>query len=302
MTTPQDQQPLPWEPYAAALALAYGTAMDRIRRSVNDFIRRQFRHGDLWNDARARAFTEAVPPVVAGAQRAVSAATSAYLDRLTSEMTGTAHFPVPVPASEVTGSAVRAGVDPKVVYRRPYVQVWTDLAAGTPLEQAVENGERRALTIANTDLQLAKTHTAHRVVQQDERAVGWRRVPRGPYTCALCLILSTRRYRKEELAPVHANCDCGIESVTGHFDPGPVLDERFLNAVHDAIRRDLGKDYVARSGKAKNTKARELDYLDIVVIHDHGEIGPVIGVRGQKFKKLNVPDDIPRLTHKKIPR
>jgi NAD(P)H-hydrate repair Nnr-like enzyme with NAD(P)H-hydrate dehydratase domain len=175
--------------------------------------------------------------------------------------------------------------------------VWTDLAAGTPLDIALEHGERRALTIANTDLQLAKTHTAKKVMADDERVVGYRRVPQGPHTCAMCLIVSTRRYHKENLAAIHANCDCDVEAIYGHFDPGPVLDEAFLKAVHDAIRRDLGADYVADSGKLTSTAKREQNYTDIVITHEHGEIGSVLGVRGQHFTG---PAEVKRLTHHKI--
>ena len=298
MTQPTTtQQQAPWVPYSIALATAYTAAMGRIRDGMAEFLRRQFHHSGSWRTADADRFASIVPPVVAGAQRAVSSTTAAYLARLASEMTGTPRTPVGVPALEVSGSAVRNGVDPAVVYRRPFTQVWTELAAGTPLTEAVAAGERRALTIVNTDLQLAKTHTAQKVFAQDERVVGYRRVPRGPHTCALCLIVSTRRYRKAELAALHPNCDCDVEPVYGDFDPGPVLDEKFLDAVHRAIARDLGKDYVAASGTAKSTRARELDYRDIVITHEHGEIGSVLGVRGQHFTG---PDDIPRLSHQKI--
>ncbi len=298
MTTPAtQQQQSPFDPYDAALAAAYFLAVARVRRSVFDFIQRQWNLTGLWSNVDAQRFVKAVTPVVEAGQRSVSTLTSSYLNRITSEMTGSHRPPVTVDPSEVTGSAVRAGVDPEVVYRRPYVQVWTDLAAGTPLEKAVKEAERRAITTAATDLQLAKTHTAQKQFAQDGRVVGYRRVPQGTYTCALCLIVSTRRYHKADLMPVHPACDCGIEQVFGHFDPGPVLDEEFLNAVHAAILRDLGQKYVSRSGKAKDTRARELDYRDIVVVHQHGEIGPVLGVRGQKFTG---PDDIRRLTHDRI--
>lgn len=300
MTAPSGQQPpqqpSPFTPYNAALAAAYAGAMARIRANMAAYIKRMFHHSGAWREIDAQRFVDAVPRTVAGAQQTVASITEAYLNRLTNEMTGIFRPPSGVPASEVTGSAVRGGVDPAVVYRRPYTQVWTDLAAGAPLDKAVQAGERRALTIVDTDLQLAKTHTAQKTFAKDNRVTFYRRVPHGPHSCALCLILSTRRYRKEKLAPIHANCNCDVEAVTGP-DPGPVLDKDFLNAVHDAIERDLGKDYVARSGKLHNTKARELDYLDIVIVHEHGELGPVVGVRGQTYTG---PEDIRRLTHDRI--
>jgi hypothetical protein len=297
VTTPTEPTVSPFLVAVPAAAAAYGAAMARIREAMAAFILRQFRLTGSYRTPDARAFVSVVIPIIQAAQQTVSTTTAAYLDRVTSEMTGTSRPPISVPPSEVTGAAVRKGVSPEVVYQRPYTQVWTDLAAGKPLEEAVRAGEQRALPLVQTDLQLTKTHTAKKVFEQDDRVVGYRRVPRGTHTCALCLIVSTRRYHKSQLAEVHPNCDCDVEPIHGTFDPGPVLDEDFLNAVHDAIERDLGSKYVAASGKAKNTRARELDYRDIIIVHEHGELGPVIGVRGQHFTG---PEDVKRLTHAKI--
>lgn len=296
MTQPQPSTTEDLSPLVAAapaLAALYIRALDRVRSSLAEFITKQFRHSGQWREEDAVRFARAVVPIVAGAQASVSALTSAYLSNVAKELTGTLPPPAAVPSSEVTGSAVRLGVDPKVVYRRPYTQVWTDLAAGTPLDQAVDNGERRAMSIATTDIQLAKTHTAKKALAKDKRVTWYRRVPRGTYTCALCLIVSTRRYHKKQLMPIHPGCDCGIEQVFGARDPGPVLDEDFLEAVHDAIERDLGREYVSRSGTLRSTRARELYYRDIVIVHEHGELGPVLGVRGQKFTG---PEEIRRFT------
>lgn len=297
MTAPATEELSPLQRWSPALAAPYVLAMARLRRAMAEFVLRQFRLGESWRDRDADRFVRAVVPRVTAAQLTVSSLTSGFLDRMASEMTGTHAPPVGLPSSEITGSALRAGVDPDVVYRRPYTQVWTDLAAGTPLDEALQAAERRATSIVLTDLQLAKTHTAHKVMQADERVVGYRRVPQGTYTCALCLILSTRRYRKGNLAEVHPGCDCDVEIIVGEFDPGPVLDDDFLNAVHDAIERDLGEKYVSRSGKKGSTRARELDYRDIVIVHQHGELGPIVGVRGHHFTG---PDEIKRLTHQRI--
>jgi hypothetical protein len=285
---------LPWQAAVPTLAAAYRSALLRIRTAMAVFIRRQFHHSGRYSGPDAEAFSSVVVPVVRGAQQAVSQATSAYLNRVTSAMAGTSPPPpVSVPVSEVGGPTLRHGVDPQMVYRRPYATVWTDLAAGKPLSEAVDDGERRALDLVATDLQLAKTHTSQHVIAADERAVAWRRVPQGAYTCALCLIASTRVYHKGNLMAIHPNCDCDVEPVTSSkpFDQWAADD--VLDAVHAAIRRDLGPQYVAASGAKGRTKARQLDYRDIVVVHQHGEIGPVLGVRGQHFTG---PAEIARLT------
>ncbi|HEX5525159.1 MAG TPA: hypothetical protein VFX53_17070 [Pedococcus sp.] len=309
MTAPTDSAAAVYTGAVPALYLVYANAMARIRERLAQLVSYHFRRSGQWRDRDAQAFVRAIVPLVAGAQQAVSAITAGYLHDVARELTGTPSPPSGVSPSRVTGSAVRTGVDPVVVYQRPYHQVWTDLAAGTPLDEAVDKAERRVLTIANTDLQLAKTHTAKEVFDGDKAITYYRRIPQGPHTCAMCLIVSTRRYHKKDLAAIHPNCDCGIEQVYADVDPGPVLDEDFLNAIHDAIERDLGKDYVADSGKAGSTAKRELNYRDIIITHQHGEIGPVLGVRAHKFtgpdgiKRLNFtgPKDTQLLSHSKIP-
>lgn len=296
-----------------ALAAAYTLAIRRIRAAILAAVLRQFRISGSWRAADAKAFTSIVPPIVAGGQQAVSALTSAYLHQYL-DLAGRSPAPVesgrlvpPTPArpspvrppsvvvspKDMSGAKVRGGVDPKIVYRRPYVSAWTDLAGGAVLERAVAAGEKRLTDLVHTDLQLAKTHTSQAVISADHRTVGWRRVPQGDYTCALCLISSTQRYHKEKLAAVHPNCDCDIVPIVGEFDPGRVIDREFLDSVHDAILRDLGPAYVAKSGRKDNTQARIFDYRDIIIEHVHGEIGPVLGVRGHKFVG---PQDIPTFT------
>jgi hypothetical protein len=297
----------------AALAAAYTLAIRRIRAAILAAVLRQFRISGSWRDADAKAFASIVPPIVAGGQQAVSVLTSAYLHQYL-DLAGRPPAPAepgrrvpPTPArpspvrpppvvvspKDMSGANVRGGVDPKIVYRRPYVSTWTELAGGAPLQKAVAAGEKRLTDLVHTDLQLSKTHTAQRVISTDDRAVGWRRVPQGDYTCALCLISSTQRYHKEKLAALHPNCDCDIVPIIADHDPGNVIDREFLDAVHAAILRDLGPQYVAKSGRKDNTQARVLDYRDIIIEHIHGEIGPVLGVRGHKFVG---PQDIPTFT------
>lgn len=213
----------------------------------------------------ADAFVAAVVPVALAAQGTMSALTSAYLSSLMGTLaTG-------VPAALVTGQALRS-VDPTEVYRRPYVQVWTDLAQGKPFDQAVIAGRQRAESIAVTDLQLAKTKTAQQVLKvSPARVTGYRReLGPDPKHCALCVLTSSRVYFKGDLLPLHPGCYCTPVPVLR----GEQVPEVDPAAVHDAIRSTLGDSYVNASGKG---------YRDLVVTHEHGELGPVLGVRDQAF-------------------
>lgn len=102
----------------------------------------------------------------------------------------------------------------------------------------------------------------------------------GEYDCALCMVASTQRYHKRDLAPIHPGCDCIVKTVTADYDPGQVIDEERLERIHDLVEEAVGR--ADRSGRA-------VDYRKIIIANDHGEIGPVLGFRGQRFTG---PDDI----------
>lgn len=71
-----------------------------------------------------------------------------------------------------------------------------------------------------------------------------------------------------------SNCDCGVAPIVGTDDPGHVLDAPLLDQVHAAVADRFGT--FDASGRAP-------DYRDLVVTHDHGELGPVLARRGDHF-------------------
>lgn len=77
-----------------------------------------------------------------------------------------------------------------------------------------------------------------------------------------------------------SNCSCTPVPVF-RGEEVPEVDPALL---HDTVRRDLGDKYVQASGKGA------INYRDIIITHDHGELGPVLAVRGQDFTG---PSDIP---------
>jgi hypothetical protein len=258
----------------------------------------------------------------------------------------------------VTGPAVRNGVAPERVYRRPFEDVWSSLAKDSqerttsgvedvlravrdaqrsprrtevtvsgggptaerrpvrvevadgrkPLTEAVAAGERRAQTLALTDVELAVTHTVRERLAAEPRIKYYRRVLTGAESCGLCVIASTQRYRKRDLLPIHPNCDCVVAPILGDEDPGQIInstrisddalptgetrsgvpvydDDGLIDAdllsrdVHDAIRREFGD--VAFD-------ARGIDYRKILLVEQHGELGPVLTVARHKFTKRQI--------------
>lgn len=231
-----------------------------------------------WRDADQPRFVEAAVPRVLGAQRQMASLTESFLVLLLGDMLGGRVRPVGVQAPTV--SRLR-GVDPEVVYARPYKTLYTSLGEGRTFTQAMGDAERRLTQIAATDLQLAKTHTARDVLGGVGRVVGYKRVLVGDRSCGLCVVASTQRYRKAQLMPIHPGCDCAVAPIVGDQDPGQVINDDRLEDVHDAIEATFGRSAAAARGP--------IDYRDVLVEHVHGEIGPVLARRGDHFTG---PDEV----------
>lgn len=292
----------------AALVAQYNAQARQVRATLAALLGRLW--GSLRGDYRAvneARFVAQAVPASQGAQRAMSALTAAYLARMVAAGTGTAPRPPVVPQRAVTGEALR-GVDPAVVYRRPLEQARYALSRGKSPAQAGQVGLRRAQSLAATDTQLAKTHTARQVMAADGRVVGYRRVLTGAENCGLCVVASTLRYHVKDLMPIHPGCDCACSPVIGHRDPGLTINTAqvaegaqavgetrggvkvyqpgdtldlgdLLEPVHAAIEDRFGTSY---------RDAREIDYRKVITVHRHSEIGPVLSVTGHRFTKKQI--------------
>lgn len=252
---------------SARLDLAYAAQVKATRARVEAFAARAFLAGDF-RDADLDRFLATVLPVVLAGQRTVSSLTDAWLAMTLTEALGRRVAPVGALAS----LALR-GVDPAEVYARPFVTVRTKLAEGMEFADAVAAGAARLQKMTATDLQLAKTHTARETLSR----VGvqtFRRTLTGAINCGLCTIASTQLYYVENLMPIHPGCDCGVHPNT---DADP-FDESghaaLLESAHAAIEERLG--VVDRGGRAP-------DYRKLILVREHGELGPTLTVRGQHF-------------------
>lgn len=256
----------------------YTTSTARLRASLLATVLRLFLGLEQYRDADADGFVDQAVPVVLGAQRVMGALTDAYLAALITALTGQPTTTVGVQLAERT-----RGVDPVEVYRRPFTQIWTELAAGASMTEAVTAGQRRLEDLAATDLQLAKTNASRQALQARGDVVGYRRVLTGAENCGLCVVSATQRYHRAELLPIHPGCDCSVAPLVGDEDPGQVIDEQLLEAAHDAIADRFGQ-------QAADRGARDIDYRKVLLVQEHGELGPVLTVAGHRFTG---PDQIP---------
>lgn len=264
---------------------------NRLRTSMLNLIERAWTGLGSWRDADIDRFVRLVGPVVTAGQRQMSMLTVADLVAYEQLVTGVRPA-VPAIAPDAMTVAELRGVPVGEVYRRPAVTTWTALSDGASLDDAVGQGLTRALGIASTDLQMAKVRTAQQVVGSNERIVGYTRVLEGTKTCGLCAVASTQRYHRAELMPIHGGCDCSVAPIFGDEDPGQVINQDRLDAAHEAILERFGSfDAGARDvpGVTRLGTGDPLQYRDVLIVHEHGEIGPVLAVRGQHFAG---PDDL----------
>lgn len=260
------------------IVLGYSDAVRSTRAHVLSQVQSTWRGLGDYRDADIKQFVKRVVPVMEGGQRHVASMTDAYLAALETKVLGTPVRPIGIPTDLITTQALR-GVPAHEVYTRPGVSVWTALSKGSSLDDAVQQGLTRALSIGATDLQLARTHTTQYALGQNDNVAGYRRVPGGSEVCGLCLVASTQRYHVEDLMPIHPGCSCDVEPIFGDKDPGLVIDPDRLEATHAAIADTFGSS----SADARSP----VDYRDALIVHDHGEIGPVLAVRGQNFTGPN---------------
>lgn len=268
-----------------AVQESYDQLVAQVRARVAEYLQASWLRANSFREADVDKLVAQVLPTVLAGQRTVSQLTNTYLLQVRVAVGGSK--PRHVPATEASGPALR-GVAMEEEYRRPAVTVRTALSAGKTFQDAAREGAARLIDLAMTDLQLAKTHTVSR-----SGISTFRRTLSGAENCALCAIASTQRYFRGDLMPIHPGCDCGILEVFSEDDPGQVIDPETLDIVHRSVSSFIGaeSDPGARvAGLGKTTpKGPVSDYTDIVVTRIHGEYGPTLSWRPQRFTG---PDDI----------
>ncbi len=211
-------------------------------------------------------------PIIQAGQETSALATSSYLEIQLAALGISESLNFDLEA--VTGAALRNGTPPEVVYSRPFKVVWDALSKGHSIEEAIEMGANRLRQLIETDIQLSHTHASRSILSARKDVTGFRRVPTGAFTCALCLIASTQRYNKLELMPIHPGCDCRVAPIISESDPGQILDPNLLEDIHSRVEEMFG--FSDRSGRA-------IDYRKLLVVENHGEFGPTLAKAGQKF-------------------
>lgn len=191
-----------------SLVDAHITAQERLRALTRRGVQVIWRDMRSYNDSDVARWLARVLPLVDAAQRHGVALTDAYLARALGRR------PLGLDVRLLTGAAVRGGTPPEEVYRRPFVEVWTDLKNGKPYDQAVAAGMARAAMAAATDIQLSQRATLGAVQTADSQIVGYKRAPDSG-ACPYCQALAGAFTRDGGAGPLHPGCGCSWTPVVG---------------------------------------------------------------------------------------
>jgi len=260
------------------LADAYQAVSGRLIESAGAAARNLFVNLPDWRDANKETFIKALSLQMRGTKREAANLANAFYREI-AKIDGQKFVGRRISANDISTETLRNGATETEVYSRPFVDMYTALSKGATMSEAIEKGAFRAVDLARTEVQLARRNAGLIARNGNTNIVGYLRTLSGAENCALCYVASTQRYNRGDLMPIHPGCDCGEMPIYGNTDTGQIIDQERLDATHQAINERFGRF---------DLSAREIDYRQIT-IHQHGELGPVLTVKGQHFTG---PDDI----------
>jgi len=223
------------------LADAHISAQARLRELAALGVRRAWARLPGYNEADVATFLGLAVPVVVAAQRASITLTDAFL------ALALGRAPVGIDAGRLLADRVRGGVTPEEVYRRPFVTIWTALAAGTGYDDAVAAGLARAASSAEMDVQLASRAAMAAAQDADPQIRGYQRVADDD-ACAYCRMIDGAFVKRADAMALHNHCGCTLMPLTRPVDS---------TAIPDGV-----------------------------AVHPHGELGPLLADPSDKFTKL----------------
>jgi hypothetical protein len=181
----------------ARVVLSNAALVRQVRQRVTSYALSTWQGLPDYRDADIERFVAKVVPLVESGQKQTWQLTTAYLNAL-ARLAG-----VPVPKTSAAVPTGLRGIALEEVYRRPAVTVYSTLANGGSLIDGVRLGAERLNDLVATDMQMAKVHSAFERLSSDKRVSGYERTLDGPDPCPLCVIASTQKYSRDDLAAIH---------------------------------------------------------------------------------------------------
>lgn len=231
---------------------------------------------DFYSDAAVTAAAQQAATTSNTAALQQAGLASAYVAFVTSLMSGEN-----LPAPALALPALRNGADMTDVFSRPAKLFRRLRSQGTDPENAFKQAMTLASTISEMNMTLAQREAYQATFANLEQRVGitgYRRIVHPELaktgSCGLCIVATDQVYHTAFLLPIHGNCNCTVLPVIGEVDPGNSLNNLSLG------------DFYAAAGDT--THGHDLKKVRVVV-NEHGEYGPVLGVEGQHFTS---PEDL----------
>lgn len=223
------------------------TVRQQLADNVARIVRRVFDQLQTPYDAALAAdFVANVVRAVRAGQVQTSALTEAYLSQSVAVMTGDV---VPLGLDH---SQYPRPIPADEVYERTLMSWRYLVSIGKDLAEAKAEAAERLLLTADTDLTLSMRDTASQFMNA-HRIDRYHRVTRGENSCDLCYLASGRTYFKADLLPIHNRCRCAVVPDVQNIDLATI----------NGVKTDVTQQYVTRH---------------------HGELGPVLTVKGQHFR------------------
>ncbi|RNL66251.1 hypothetical protein EFK50_01090 [Nocardioides marmoriginsengisoli] len=200
------------------------------------------------------------------AQDVVTQLMAQYLGEMTAILADTRGVKIP----RIVTPEIRNGADPVAVHSRTAKAYRVDYAKTQDDTAAIAAAMAREMSLIEADLMLAARQAqADAMAELDVER--YRRILRPELSvtgsCGLCLAASLQVYTIGQLLPIHVRCKCLTMPIIGGVDPAKGLNEEDRNAAY----AEAGE-----TGKSALSNVR-------VQVHEHGELGPVLTVKGQKF-------------------
>jgi len=240
------------------LAKLHIEAEARLRAGTVDAVKRAWAAMPAYNRENLDEWLSIVLPIVEAAQRQSVSITDAYIAMAVDKSAFGVNY------DDVTGAAVRNGTPPETVYERPFVTVWAALGNGQEMKDALSAGLARATTAAAMDTQLAMRATADKLQSSANGIYGYQRVADAG-ACEFCQAVDGAYVKGSSgfVMALHPECGCGLEVLT--------------EPHRGAVRLPDG------------TKIRAYQHGPLtkdVAVHDHGELGPLLGSPDHNFDSL----------------
>jgi hypothetical protein len=205
---------------ARTLAQRQTANVEALARRSGQTVRAMFLQLEALDDDALERWLRAVVPVAQGIESAAATSGIGYVRSLSTVYGHTVGDVAPV--DEIIGPALRSGTTYVDEWTRPVVTSRAAIARGRTWLEALDEGAAKAANLARTDVGLASRAGSTAAMKSTPAVTGYRRVPDSS-PCAFCLTISTRRYNVDTLAPVHANCTCGVVPIYSNGDPGAAI-------------------------------------------------------------------------------